>query len=143
MIVSRGDTDPDDCLFRRGNETPVTGTTSANTSSAGATDGGPAGEHWTYDLRHSHASLLIDLGANPLAMAQRMGHNDAAFTLRVYGHLFESAQAKLSEQLDALRQETANSPAKGTIVNLDTRRDLTQTRHAYDSRQRPPTVTDG
>jgi integrase len=29
----------------------------------------------TYDLRHSHASLLIDLGANLLALAQRMGHS--------------------------------------------------------------------
>ena len=35
----------------------------------------------TYDLRHSHASLLIDLGANPLAIAQRMGHGDASVTL--------------------------------------------------------------
>jgi integrase len=84
----------------------------------------------TYDLRHSHAGLLIDLGANPLAVAQRMGHSDAAFTLRVYGHLFEGAQAKLSEKLDALREATANAPAMGTLVNLDARRDLTQTGHA-------------
>ncbi len=28
----------------------------------------------TYDIRHSHASLLIDDGANVLAVAQRMGH---------------------------------------------------------------------
>ncbi len=81
----------------------------------------------TYDLRHSHASLLIDLGANPLAVAQRMGHSDAAFTLRVYGHLFEGVQAKLSEQLDALRIKTANTPQMGVVVNLDTRCDLTQT----------------
>ena len=47
----------------------------------------------TYDLRHSHASLLIDLGANLLAVAQRMGHSDPAITLRVYGHLFEGTQA--------------------------------------------------
>ena len=80
----------------------------------------------TYDLRHSHASLLIDLGANPLAVAQRMGHSDAAFTLRVYGHLFEGVQAKLSEQLDALRIKTANSPPMGAVVTLDARRDLTQ-----------------
>jgi hypothetical protein len=77
--------------------------------------------------RHSHASLLIDLGANPLAVAQRMGHSDAAFTLRVYGHLFEGVQSKLSEQLDALRIKTANTPRMGAAVNLDARRDLTQT----------------
>jgi hypothetical protein len=36
-------------------------------------------------------------------------------------------QAKLSEQLDALREKTANSPATGTVVDLAARRDLTQT----------------
>jgi integrase len=61
----------------------------------------------TYDLRHSHASLLIDLGANLLAVAQRMGHSDPAITLRVYGHLFEGTQLELSQQLDALRAATA------------------------------------
>jgi hypothetical protein len=72
----------------------------------------------------------FDLGANPLAVAQRRGHSDAAFTLRVYGHLFEGVQAKLSEQLDALRERTANSPAMGTLVNFDARRHLTPAGHA-------------
>lgn len=83
----------------------------------------------TYDLRHSHASLLIDLGANPLAIAQRMGHSDASVTLRVYGHLFKGTQARLSEQLDALREATANSHKKGEIVNIEMRRDLTRPGH--------------
>jgi integrase len=68
----------------------------------------------TYDLRHSHASLLIDLGANLLALAQRMGHSDPAITLRVYGHLFEGTQAELSRQLDDLRAATA--PGKSNVV---------------------------
>ncbi len=29
----------------------------------------------TYDLRHAHASLLIDLGANVLDVSHRMGHS--------------------------------------------------------------------
>lgn len=61
----------------------------------------------TYDLRHSHASLLIDLGANVLAVSQRMGHSDPSVTLREYGHLFEGAQEKLTEQLDGLRSASA------------------------------------
>jgi integrase len=75
----------------------------------------------TYDLRHSHASLLIDLGANPLAVAQRMGHSDANVTLSVYGHLFEGAQALLTEELEALRQTTANAPENASVINLDKR----------------------
>ena len=73
----------------------------------------------TYDLRHSHASLLIDMGANVLAVAQRMGHSDPAVTLREYGHLFEGVQAHLTEQLDGLRMATAgNSPSKASIVPM-------------------------
>lgn len=67
----------------------------------------------TYDLRHSHASLLIDLGANVLAVAQRMGHSDPAVTLREYGHLFEAAQQQLTEQLDELRRSTQTENCRG------------------------------
>jgi integrase len=68
----------------------------------------------TYDLRHSHASVLIHLGVNLLALAQRMGHSDPAMTLRLYGHLFEGAQVQLSEKIDALR--AATEPMSGTVV---------------------------
>ena len=68
----------------------------------------------TYDLRHSHASILIDLGVNLLALAQRMGHSDPAMTLRLYGHLFEGAQVQLSEKIDELR--AATEPTTGTVV---------------------------
>ena len=72
----------------------------------------------TYDLRHSHASLLIDLGANVLAVSQRMGHSDSSVTLREYGHLFERTQAKLTEQLDALVQATESAPPSAEIIDI-------------------------
>ena len=68
----------------------------------------------TYDLRHSHASVMIDLGVNLLALAQRMGHSDPAMTLRLYGHLFEGTQVQLSEKIDELR--AATEPTSGTVV---------------------------
>ena len=63
----------------------------------------------TYDLRHGHASMLIDLGANVLAVAQRMGHSDPSVTLREYGHLFQGVQEQLSTKLDELRAATDRS----------------------------------
>jgi integrase len=72
----------------------------------------------TYDLRHSHASLLIDLGANVLAVSQRMGHSDSSVTLREYGHLFEGTQGKLTEQLDALVQATEAAPPSAEIIDI-------------------------
>jgi integrase len=70
----------------------------------------------TYDLRHSHASVMIDLGVNLLALAQRMGHSDPAMTLRLYGHLFEGTQAQLSERIDELR--AATMPTDGVILAM-------------------------
>lgn len=41
-----------------------------------------------HDLRHYHASLLIADGRSPRAVADRLGHEDAAETLRTYSHLW-------------------------------------------------------
>lgn len=73
----------------------------------------------TYDLRHSHASLLIDQGANVLAVAQRMGHSDPSVTLRVYGHLFAGAQEELTRRLDDLRNSTIAKTDGGDVVRLE------------------------
>jgi integrase len=74
----------------------------------------------TYDLRHAHASMLIDLGANVLAVAQRMGHSDASVTLREYGHLFAGVQERLTEQLEEFRTQSA-AITPGEVVPLGAR----------------------
>jgi integrase len=77
----------------------------------------------TYDLRHGHASMLIDMGVNPLVVAQRMGHSDPSVTLREYGHLFEGVQERVSEQLDELRRQAAGSAlGKRSVASLEDRR---------------------
>jgi integrase len=76
----------------------------------------------TYDLRHSHASLLIDRGANVLAVAQRMGHSDPTVTLRVYGHLFDGVQEGLTADLDQLRRESESALGNGAVVDMRPRR---------------------
>jgi integrase len=59
-----------------------------------------------YDLRHSHASLLINLGAHPKAISERMGHTEIGVTMNVYGHLFEGAQGELTQDLDDLLERS-------------------------------------
>ena len=41
-------------------------------------------------LRHSAAARLIQAGASPKAVQAILGHRSAAFTLTVYGHLFDA-----------------------------------------------------
>lgn len=45
-----------------------------------------------HDLRHSHASVLINLGANPVLVAERLGHESPDVTLKIYAHLFPNQQ---------------------------------------------------
>lgn len=99
----------------------------------------------TYDLRHSHASLLIDRGASPAAVAQRLGHADPAMTLRVYTHLFEGVQEALTDALDELVQATEGAGPE--VVALDSHRTTIQgTRRAHkgtESRSRTVTQSKG
>ena len=52
-----------------------------------------------HDLRHSHISLLIDMGFTALAIADRVGHESIDITYR-YAHLFPTRQAEMADKLD-------------------------------------------
>ncbi len=60
-----------------------------------------------HDLRHSHVSLLIDLGFTPVAIAERLGHESIDVTLR-YAHLFPSKQIEMVEKLEMERSAGNN-----------------------------------
>jgi len=55
-----------------------------------------------HDLRHSHASLLIDMGFSPLLIKERLGHEDIKTTLSIYSHLYPSKNDDLIEKLESL-----------------------------------------
>ena len=54
-----------------------------------------------HDLRHSHVSLLIEMGFTALAIADRLGHESIEVTYR-YAHLFPSKQTEMAIKLDDL-----------------------------------------
>lgn len=72
----------------------------------------------TYDVRHSHASILIDQGAKPAAVAHRLGHSDPSMTARVYTHLFEGVQEALTDQLDVLARAAGEALAGSRVIPL-------------------------
>ena len=54
-----------------------------------------------HDLRHSHASLLISkLGAQPLLVAQRLGHERIQTTLSTYSHMYPEQGRELADKLN-------------------------------------------
>lgn len=57
-----------------------------------------------HDLRHSHVSLLINMGFTALAIGKRVGHSAEKITYR-YAHLFPSVQDAMADRLDEVRTE--------------------------------------
>ncbi len=55
-----------------------------------------------HDLRHSHVSLLIEMGFSAVAIADRVGHESIDITYR-YAHLFPSKQAEMADRLHVER----------------------------------------
>ena len=55
-----------------------------------------------HDIRHSHVSMLIDMGFSAVDIAGRMGHESIDITLH-YAHMFPSAQKDMAEKLNMER----------------------------------------
>ena len=57
-----------------------------------------------HDLRHSHVSLLIDMGFSAVAIGDRVGHESASITYH-YAHLFPTVQKDMANQLNTLNTD--------------------------------------
>jgi len=72
-----------------------------------------------HSLRHATASWLIDAGANPLEVAEKLRHQRVTTTLSVYGHLFPGIDARLDGLLETTHQQgktARNASARGADV---------------------------
>lgn len=51
-----------------------------------------------HDLRHTHATILLEMGVHPKVVSDRLGHKSIKTTLDIYSHVSTSLQKDLSEQ---------------------------------------------
>ncbi len=56
-----------------------------------------------HDLRHSHASLLIEMGQPILLISERLGHENVQTTWNTYAHLYPNKGVQLADELQKLR----------------------------------------
>ena len=63
-----------------------------------------------HDIRHSHASLLINQGCDALMLADRLGHEKVSTTLNTYSHLFPHKQQELVHSLESLQATDSPTP---------------------------------
>lgn len=59
-----------------------------------------------YDLRHSHATLLLAAGEHPKVVQERLGHSSIALTLDVYSHVIPAMQERATLLLDTLLESS-------------------------------------
>ena len=55
-----------------------------------------------YDLRHSHATLLLLAGIHPKTVCERLGHSSVKITLDTYSHVLPSLQKLASEAMETM-----------------------------------------
>ena len=53
-----------------------------------------------HGLRHSHATLCLQLNINPKIVADRLGHSDIKVTLNTYSHLMPSMQSEAVDDIN-------------------------------------------
>ncbi len=65
-----------------------------------------------HDLRHTHASLLLQAGVHPKVVQERLGHSSIRVTLDTYSHVMgglqEAAAQHFDELLTSRKAETEN-----------------------------------
>ncbi len=81
-----------------------------------------------HELRHTAASLAIEVGANVKAVQRMLRHASAAMTLARYADLFDDDLDDVADQLDALR-----AASRGRVA------DLLRTETPSEGSSRPPT----
>ena len=58
-----------------------------------------------HDLRHSHATWLINNGVNVVAVSKRLGHKDISTTLKVYTHLLEATDNAMMDKINQFKSK--------------------------------------
>ncbi len=51
-----------------------------------------------HDLRHSHASLLVEMGFSPLLIVERLGREHVQTTMDTYSHLYPNKQTEVAQR---------------------------------------------
>lgn len=55
-----------------------------------------------HDLRHTHATLLLQAGVHPKIVSERLGHSKVSITLDVYSHALPTLQKEAASRLSEL-----------------------------------------
>ncbi len=55
-----------------------------------------------HDLRHTHASLMLQAGVHPKIVSERLGHAGVAITMDIYSHVLPGLQEEAADRFSKL-----------------------------------------
>lgn len=55
-----------------------------------------------HDLRHTHATLLLQKGVHPKIVSERLGHSTIGITMDTYTHVLPNMQKEAAQQFEQL-----------------------------------------
>lgn len=58
-----------------------------------------------HDLRHTHATLLLEDGFDAKYVSERLGHDSVRTTLELYGHVTSKRRAHAAGRIGSLLRE--------------------------------------
>lgn len=81
-----------------------------------------------HDIRHSHASYLINLGCAPLLISERLGHEKIQTTLNTYSHLYPNKHQEVVDMMQNQHRldEAGSLPDKTANTTSDNEPDATK-----------------
>jgi integrase len=81
-----------------------------------------------HDIRHSHASYLINLGCAPLLISERLGHEKIQTTLNTYSHLYPNKHQEVVDMIQNQHRldEAGSLPDKTANTASDNEPDATK-----------------
>lgn len=73
-----------------------------------------------HDLRHTHATLLLQAGVHVKVVSERLGHANVAFTMNVYQHILPGMQAEAADTFSWLiHNERARARPEHAVAEAD------------------------
>jgi len=60
-----------------------------------------------HDLRHAHATLMLQAGVHPKVVSERLGHASVNITLDTYSHVLPGLQEAAAAAIDRALDEPA------------------------------------
>lgn len=73
-----------------------------------------------YDLRHTHATLLLKAGVHPKIVSERLGHSSITLTLDTYSHVLPGMQDEAADMLNDMlfkREEEDEDRGEARALN--------------------------